>query len=334
MSQSLDKQRGWVLTQWVFKRTLRSFALLVGASFLIYATLRTAPGNMVDLILGINGTEEAREMLRAEFGLNQGILMGYFEWMMRALTGDLGRSVTFSPGDYVAEVASTAFVVTLSLSVLSLILSVLLAFTLALVLGRPRPKHNFILTPLSYLNASPSFVVAIVLAHSINAFIYMQLEGGGRMGPSWYPIPTYQAISESLAPFSFAMISISLGDGLFIDLFNVLRAELRSVNSAQYMNAVRAKGAPTLPHLIKNLIVPTLSIFTARLPLVLSAVVVVEYIFTLDGSGYLLLEAARVRDVPLVVGVSLFFIAAVIVMNLILDLVKAAIDPREVTRVG
>jgi peptide/nickel transport system permease protein len=61
---------------------------------------------------------------------------------------------------------------------------------------------------------------------------------------------------------------------------------------------------------------------------------VVEYIFTLNGSGYLLLEAAKKRDVPVVVGVSLFFIAAVIVMNLILDLVKATVDPREVTRVG
>ena len=63
------------------------------------------------------------------------------------------------------------------------------------------------------------------------------------------------------------------------------------------------------------------------------AVVVVEYIFTLDGSGYLLFEAAKVRDVPVVVGVSLFFIAAVILMNLVLDLVKAKVDPREVTRV-
>lgn len=334
MSQGLDEQKGWALSVWVLKRTLRSFALLVGASFLIYATLRTAPGNMVDLVLGINGTEESRALLRAEFGLDQGIIMGYVEWGLRALTGDLGRSITYSPGDYVAEVAFGAFLVTLALSVLSLIVSVTLAFSLAIALGRPQAKHNLLLTPLSYLNAAPSFVVAIVLTSCINALIYMQLEGGGRMGPIWYPIPTYKAISETLAPFSFAMISISLGDGLFIDLFNVLRAELRAVGGAQFMNAVRAKGAPVLPHMVKNLIVPTLSIFTARLPIVLSAVVVVEYIFTLDGSGYLLLEAARMRDVPLVVGVSLFFIAAVIFMNLILDLVKAAVDPREVTRVG
>lgn len=333
MSGRLDGGAGKALSLWVLKRALRSFALLVGASFLIYATLRTAPGNMVDLILGINGTEASRAALRAEFGLDQGIVMGYLEWGMRALTGDLGRSVTFSPGDEVASVAAGAFLITLALSLASLLASVLLALALALALGKPQPKQDLLLTPLSFLNATPSFVFAVALTHAINAFIYMQLQGGGRIGPAWYPIPTYQAISDSLAPFSFAMISIALGDGLFMDLFNALRAELRAVGGAQYMNAVRAKGAPTRPHMVKNMVVPTLSIFTARLPLVLSAVVVVEYIFTLDGSGYLLLEAARVRDVPLVVGVSLFFITAVIVMNLLLDLVKAAVDPREVARV-
>ena len=120
-----------------------------------------------------------------------------------------------------------------------------------------------------------------------------------------------------------------MGDGLFTDLLNALRSELNQLQNAQFMNAVRAKWASTTPHLIKNLIVPTLSIFTARLPLVLSAVIIVEYIFTLDGSGYLLLEAAKSRDVPVVVGVSLFFIVSVITVNLALDLIKAQIDPRE-----
>ncbi len=318
---------------WALQRAARSVALLVGASFLVYATLRTAPGNMVDLVLGLNGTEESRATLRAEFGLDSGVLLGYLRWAARAVTGDLGRSITFSPGEGVAELAVGAFAVTLGLALVSLLLSVTFAYALALALGRPQPRQGLLLGPLSFLNAAPSFVVAVCLAHGINALIHMQLQGGGRVGPSWYPIPTYQSISDSLAPFSFAMISISLGDGLFMDLFNAIRAELRAVSGAQFMNAVRAKGAQTRPHIIKNLIVPTLSIFTARLPLVLSAVVVVEYIFTLDGSGYLLFEAAKVRDVPVVVGVSLFFIAAVILMNLALDIVKAKVDPREVTRV-
>ena len=182
--------RALTLATWSLKRALRSFALLIGASFFIYATLRTAPGNMVDLILGVNGDEAARALLRAEFGLNQGIFMGYLEWAARALTGDLGRSITCSPGDDVAQVASGAFLITLMLSLCSLILSVGFAIALALGLGKPQPKQGWLLTPLSFLNAAPSFVVAIVLAHSINALIYMQLEGGGPPRPHVVPAPT------------------------------------------------------------------------------------------------------------------------------------------------
>ena len=119
-----------------------------------------------------------------------------------------------------------------------------------------------------------------------------------------------------------------------MDLLNALRAEVNQLSSAQFINAIRAKGANPRPHLIKNLIVPTLSIFTARLPLVLSAVIIVEYTFSLDGSGYVLFEAAKRRDLPMVVGVSLCFITAVILMNLILDVVKAQVDPREVAHEG
>ena len=285
---------------------------------------------MADLILGINGTPEMKHALRVEFGLDVTIIEGYFRWIGRAFMGDLGTSITFMPGEPVMAMSAYAFSVTLGISLVSLIVGVSFAYLLAHLLGAPQPKQRFLLGPLSLLNAAPSFVVAVCLTNIINHLIYLQLQGGGQIPPTWYPIPTYQSISDSVAPFLFAVIAITLGDGLFTDLLNALRAELQSLKSAQFMNAIRAKGASPRPHLIKNLIVPTLSIFTARLPLVLSAVVIVEYIFNLDGSGYMLLQAAKSRDVPVVVGVSLFFILSVILMNLILDLVKANVDPREV----
>ena len=311
---------------------MRGFSLLIGSSFIIYAVLRSAPGDMVDLILGLNGTAEMKSDLRAEFGLDLNVFEGYLSWATRALSGDLGISITFMPGEPVLYLAGPAFLVTLGIAIFSLLMSIVVAYSLAIVLGPPRPKQAVLLGPIQLLNAAPSFVIAICLAKVINELIQMQLAGGGQIPPTWYPIPTYQRLSDSIAPFLFAAISISLGDGLFTDLFNALRAELSTLNRSLFINAVRAKGAKVRPHLIKNLIIPTLSIFTARLPLVLSAVVIVEYIFTLDGSGYLLLQAAKNRDVPVVVGVSLFFILSVIIMNLILDFVKALVDPREVAK--
>ena len=315
--------------RWIISRLIRSLALLIGATFIIYATLRSAPGDMVDLALGLNGTDEMKAALRAEFGLDQSLIFGYCNWLFNAIQGDLGSSISFAPGSTVTEIAIPAFCVTIGLTSFALISALTISYIIAYFLGKPSSKQSLFLGPLACFNAAPSFVLSICFAKLINELIHYQLSSGGQIAPSWYPIPTYQSFGESFVPFLLATFAIMMGDGLFTDLLNALRSELNQLQNAQFMNAVRAKGASTTPHLIKNLIVPTLSIFTARLPLVLSAVIIVEYIFTLDGSGYLLLEAAKSRDVPVVVGVSLFFIVSVIIVNLALDLIKAQIDPRE-----
>ena len=319
--------------KWILGRSLRSIGLLVGASFIVYATLRSTPGDMVSLI-GMNLDESMKASLRREFGLDMGIILGYIQWMFQALQGNLGKSTTFQPGASVAELAIPAFLVTLSLALLTLIIGMTLAFILTALLGKPHPKQSLFLGPLSFTTSIPSFVLSALLAKGINHLIQWQLSSGGQIPPIWYPLPQYTSIGESVAPFAFALLAITFGDGLFIDLLNALRAEVNQLSSAQFINAIRAKGANPRNHLIKNLIVPTLSIFTARLPLVLSAVIIVEYTFSLDGSGYVLFESAKRRDLPMVVGVSLCFITAVILMNLILDVVKAQIDPREVAHEG
>lgn len=316
---------------WGVSKLVRSALLLVGASFIIYATLRLAPGDVVDLILGLGNSAEDKLALRKEFGLDLGFVGGYIQWALRAITGDLGQSIKVEVGADVLEIAAPAFLITLMIASTSLISLIFISYLLAALFGPPKPRETFLLGPFKLLNAAPSFVIAVCMIKLVNDLV-LWWSGGGFINLPWYPLPQYVRLSDSLIPFIFAVLAISLGDGLFTDLFNTLRSELSLVQRSLFINAVRAKGGDPRPHLIKNLIVPTLSVFTARLPLVLSAVVIVEYIFTLDGSGYLLLQAAKSRDVPVVVGVSLFFIFSVIAMNLILDVVKAIVDPREVAR--
>ncbi len=317
------------IIKWMISRAIRSFFLLIGASFLIYSVIRLAPGSVVDMALGSDASAEMRAELAKELGLDSGIIQGYFHWFLDAISGDLGKSIRFMPGHEVMDIALPAFAVTLGLASLALILSILLAIGLSLILGKPRASEGILLGPLSLFNAVPSFVLSICFAKLINYVIFIQLQQGDQIAPNWYPIPTYQSFGEAYMPFFFAVLMIAMGDGLFTDLLNSIRAEINTLLSAQFIQAVRAKGGDIKPHLFKNLLVPILSIYSARLPLVLSSVVIVEYIFTLDGSGYLLLEAAKNRDVPIVVGVSVFFTFAVILMNLLLDIVKAFIDPRQ-----
>lgn len=327
--QRLIVAQRWIY--WLSMKITRSALLLVGASFLIYATLRVTPGDVVDLILGNEGSPEDKLALRQEFGLDLNIVSGYINWACKAITGDLGQSLKVSLGSDVIEVAAPAFMITLAVAGSSLVALIVMSYLLALSLGQPRPREALLLGPIKLLNAAPSFMIAVCLMKLVNELVWWWYGGGGAPF-SWYPMPRYVRLDDSLVPFIFAVLAISFGDGLFTDLFNTLRAELLGLQRSLFISAVRAKGSSPTPHLIKNLIVPTLSVFTARLPLVLSAIVVVERIFTLDGSGFLLFEAAKARDLPVVVGVSLFFILSVILMNLILDIVKALVDPREVAR--
>ena len=166
---------------------------------------------------------------------------------------------------------------------------------------------------------------------AINRFVRRFIDQAGYVPPEWYALPK---ATDSVVPMVFAGVVLVIGDGLFMDTFNYVRAQLKQVWNAQFIAAVRAKGANPTPHVVKNMIVPVASCFASRFPVVLGGVVIVEYIFSLNGAGYTLLEAARLRDFPLVVGICLLFTVAVIAVHLVADVLRASVDPREVARGG
>lgn len=313
------------------RRTAGGLMLLVGASFVIYITIRSAPGDAIDAISPMGTPPEVKARLLAEFGLDRDPLTGYLAWLGRSIQGDFGESLVVATGEAVMDVALPAFEITLLLSGAALAATLVVALLAAILMGRPRPLQQTVTGPLYLATATPSFVVAVVLAQFLNFAVHRWVEGGGYETPLWYPIPIY---SESFMPYVFAGFALLAGDGLFMDLFNTIRAELLSLREAQFITAVRAKGARTFGHIARNMVVPLVSAYAARLPLVLGGVVIVEYIFTLEGAGYLLLESARERDFPVVVGLSVLFTATVIASSLLADVIRAMVDPREVARGG
>ncbi len=313
------------------RRTAGGLLLLVGASFVIYITIRSAPGDAIDAISPMGTPPEMKARLMADFGLDRGPVTGYLTWLAHSVMGDFGESLVFAPGETVMEVALPAFERTLALAALALLACLGLALLGSLALGAHRPRQQAITGPLYFFTAAPSFVVAVLFAQATNYLIFTFVDQGGYETPLWYPIPIY---SDSAMPYLFAGMVLVAGDGLFMDFLNAVRADLQSLRDAQFIAAIRAKGAGTGSHIARNMIVPLVSGYAARLPIVLGGVVIVEYIFTLDGAGYLLLEAARLRDFPIVVGLSVLFTAAIIVVNLVADIVRAVVDPREVARGG
>ncbi len=313
------------------RRAAGGLLLLVGATFVIYITIRSAPGDAIDAISPMGTPPDVKARLMAEFGLDRDPFTGYLAWLVRSLTGDFGESLVFSPGAPVMEVALPAFGRTLLLSASALVVCLILAVLASLLLGESSRRQQLLTGPLYVATAAPSFVVAVVFAQVVNWAVNVYLVQNDYVPPMWYPIPIY---TESLMPYVFAGFALIAGDGLFMDFFNAVRAELTALRNAQFIAAVKAKGARTVGHIARNMFMPLLSGYAARLPIVLGGVVIVEYIFTLDGGGYLLLEASRERDFPVVVGISVLFTATIIGMNLLADIVRAVIDPREVAHGG
>lgn len=318
--------RATLLARTVARRLAGGVLLLVGASFLIYITIRSAPGDAIDAISPLGTPPEVKAQLMSEFGLDRDPVTGYVAWLGHSAVGDFGDSLVVAPGDTVMAVAWPAFERTLVLSVLSLGACMLLALLGAMLLGGRGPRQQVFTGPLYVLTAAPSFVVAVVFSQGMNEFVHRYVELGGFETPPWYPIPIF---TDSLMPYVFAGFALVAGDGLFMDFMNSIRSDLESLRGAQFIAAIKAKGARTGGHIARNMVVPLASGFAARLPLVLGGVVIVEYIFTLEGAGYLLLEASRERDFPIVVGLSVLFTATVIATNLIADAVRAFVDPRE-----
>lgn len=312
-------------------RVAAGILLLVGASFVIYATVRSAPGDAVDAISPMGTPPEIKAQLTAEFGLDRDVVTGYAIWLGRSVTGDFGESLVVAAGETVMGVALPAFRRTFLLSSLALLACVALSLLGALMLGAPSPTQQWVTSTLYFFTSAPAFLVALFFAAAMNWGVREWVERAGYETPIWYPIPIY---SESLMPYLFAGAVLIVGDGLFMDFLNVVRSELSALRASQFITAVKAKGATTARHIARNLVVPIASAYAARLPIVLGGVVIVEYVFTLDGGGYLLLEAARERDFPVVVGLSVFFTLTIIAMNTLADLIGAFVDPREAARGG
>ncbi|MEE2786271.1 MAG: ABC transporter permease subunit, partial [Myxococcota bacterium] len=238
----------------------------------------------------------------------------------------IGRSFQ---GLSVQEVALPAFAITLSLAASALFSCFLICLALAIWTGGHAGPSRKASVPLYILTSAPCFVAAVLLIQSVNYGIHHYIDQAGYVPPIWHPLP---GATDSIVPSLFAGLALVIGDGLFMEYYNALSAQVRQVKQAQFIAAIRAKGAALFPHIAKNLVVPFMTGFSARLPLVLGSAVIVEYIFTLEGAGYALLEAAKERDFPLVVGLCVLFTATVVVLGLVVDIVRALVDPREVSR--
>lgn len=295
---------------------------LLFASIVVFAMLEVVPGDPARMMLGMNATEDAVQALREQMGLNQPLFMRYFSWLGGFLVGDLGRSYTYSVP--VAQLVAERVIVSLPLALMALLLSTVIAIPVGLYAASRRGKTaDTIAMGASQLGvAIPNFWFALLLVY-VFAIALRMLPAGGF--PGWNA-GFWPALKALILP----AIALALPQAAI--LARVTRSALLDVLHEDYIRTARAKGLTRnrvlWRHALRNALIPVFTILGLQFSFLLAGTIIIENVFYLPGLGRLVFQAITQRDLIVVESVVMLLVATVIVVNLLVDLSYAVIDPR------
>lgn len=297
----------------LLKRLFYSIFVLLGLSLIVFLLTRLS-GDPTALMLPIDATADDEAMMRAYLGLDQPLPLQYASFVGRALTGDFGTSIRHRQP--AMSMVLERMPATLQLTAAAFTIALLIAIPLG-ILSALYP--NSLIDRISVVmalfgQAIPTFLLGIVLI----LFFAVQLRwlpSSGRGGLEYLILPAL-----TLGPYSAAVIN------------RLLRANLREVLNKDYIRTAKAKGfsdsAIMLRHALKNAAIPVVTVMGLQIASLLSGSVVTETVFAYPGAGLLLVQALGNRDFPVVQAFVILTGVLVILINLVLDLLYALLDPR------
>ncbi|MEE6287857.1 ABC transporter permease [Georgenia sp. MJ173] len=308
---------------YVLRRLLQTVPTLIVASLLIWLIVYALPGDPAVALAGENATPEMVEYERQRMGLDQPLVNQYVTWMSNVLRGDFGQS--YITGQEVSAAISRRLMPTFQLAFVSFVFALLLSIPIAFF-GALKPKSFLgrLTSAQSILSLSvPTFWVGILLI-LVFAVQLQVLPAVSDYVPFWES--PWQAMRNLLLP--------GLTLGIFISgiLGRFLRQSLSETLGRDYVRTARAKGLGETfvvgRHALRNALLPFVTILGLQLGTFLGGTVVTESVFNYPGIGRMLLTAIEQRDYALIQGATLMIIAAVTLVNLIVDIVYAYLDPR------
>lgn len=306
----------------VLRRLTASIVTLFLASIVVFAMVRAVPGDIVEQMMGQLGGSEGEAVLRRFFGLDEPVHAQYLDWLGRVLRGDLG--VSWRLGAPVTGLVASAFLVSLQLAFLVLVVSAFVGVPLGLIVGRwPGSALDTAVQSFNVVAlATPVFWVGLMLLFGVSELL-------GWSPPTIYVSPL-RSITENLIILMLPILSLAF---LQIAAYaQFVRQHVIAALGQEYVRAARARGMPMqrilLRHVLRNILVPLSTFMGLIFIQILGGVVVIESIFGLPGLGRLLVNALNARDFPVVQGALLTVLISAILVNLIVDLLYRAIDPR------
>jgi peptide/nickel transport system permease protein len=309
------------MTRLIVNRLILSVVLVFVSSVAIFVLMALVPGDPARTILGSNATPTSIAYLRQQMGLNQPLYAQYGKWLVGLLHGDLGNSI-FS-GDSVVSLIVGRIPVTLSLVLLSTLVIGVIGGTLGLFSAVRGGWLGRLLDAISLVGlALPAFWVAVILV----AFFAVGL----RIFPATGYVPLTQDPGQWLLSLVLPVAALSLG-GVTI-VAKQMRGSALDVLSRDYIRVLRANGiserAILFKHVLKNASLPSVTVLGITVVGALTGAVFIENVFVLPGLGSLVTQATSTHDLPVVLGVGVFFTLFVIIVNLIVDISYGLLNPK------
>jgi len=310
------------MARYFLKKLITFLILLFLVSITVYTVLFVLPGDPAQIILGINATPETLANLRAELGLNKSFWAQYTDWMGNILSGRGSRSINYDIPVY--DLILSRLAVTGPLALLAMIFAIIISIPLGIYAARHQNRSGDVcvmfITQLGL--ATPEFWLGIllILLFSVHWGIF---SAGGF--PGW-SVDFWGSFKALLLPsFALGVIRASI-------LTRLTRSSLLDVLREDYIRTARAKGLKertvVYVHALRNALIPILTILGLQLGQLVAGAIIIENVYYLPGLGRLVFQAIGQRDLPVVREIVLFMAAAVVLINFIVDLTYASLDPR------
>jgi oligopeptide transport system permease protein len=302
--------------RYIVRRLLQMILTFFGATFVVFALMFA---NQDDPIQALAGEKPISDTLRAElterYHLDDGFLGQYWHYMSNLLTGDFGESLG---GREITAIFSTAWPVTVRLALMALVIAAFIAIAAGVwsAIRRGGLFDNGTLTVTLLLLAMP----VVVLAPVAQWIFGMEL--------GWFPVTA----SRNATFYALLLPAVVLACTVVATQLRVTRTSVVENLRADYVRTARAKGlAPrrvVWVHVLRNSVIPVITLIGVDLGVLMSGALVTEEVFNIPGVGSKLAQGVRTEDGPLVVGFVSILVIVFLVMNLVVDLLYAALDPR------
>lgn len=296
-------------------RLLASVPVILGVSILVFLMLHLLPGDPVQAMLGDTVVDKARlDQLREQLGLNDPLYVQYGRFLSKAVQGDLGRSLQRRKP--VAEEIAAQLPSTLQLTVAAIGLAIVIGVALGTLAAI---NHNTWVDALMMLIAltgvsMPGFWLGMLLILCFSLWL------------GWLPASGSQGVERLILP------AVALGYGAAAVIARLVRSSMLEVMRQEYITTARAKGLARvtviLRHALKNALIPVVTIIGLQIGALLAGAVVIETVFSRQGVGRLLVDGILSKDFPVVQGTVLVIATSYVLINLVVDVLYAAIDPR------